>query len=95
MKSFLNGNTITYDGNEQENYSIILNNKVVAEMHLGEDGAIDLVDSIKVFVAEKGRNDFDFIEIKNDGDKLGVIVDIWQTDECIETIAFWFDDFIG
>jgi hypothetical protein len=93
MYTFNNSNTITYDGIAQEKYSIILNGNTVAAMHLDEDCAIEMLEQIKIFIAEKGRNNFDFLEIKNDNDVLGVIVDIWKDDECVSTLCFWFEDF--
>jgi hypothetical protein len=85
---------ITYEVTEDEDYNVLLNGKNVAEVLLTENECKELIAEINIFVGEKGRNDFDFVEVKNDGDKLGIIVDIWKDDECFETCCFWFEDFI-
>ena len=37
----------------------------------------------------------DYIDIKNDHDQLGLIVDIWDKEDyqLLDTYTYWFDDF--
>jgi hypothetical protein len=88
--------TIEYDGNGSETYTLLFNQMPQAELLLDEDGAIEITHAINGFVElYNAEADGDVIEIKNDDEKLGVIVDVWnkeQTD-CIDTCAFWFDDY--
>ena len=87
---------IEYDGNEEETYMLLFNQVPQAELLLGEDGAKEITKSIKSFVNEyASENEGDVIYIKNDDNKLGVIVDIWDKKQidCIETLCFWFDDY--
>jgi len=88
--------TVEYDGNGSETYTLLFNQMPQAELLLDEDGAKDIISSINGFIEQAAsENEGDILEIKNDDEKLGVIVDVWnkeQTD-CIETCAFWFDDY--
>jgi len=85
-------NVITYDGNEKETYTLFLDEKEVADLIVGEDGAIEIVDIIKDFLNEK-VSDTDIVDIKNDKDELGVIVDIFvKDDEIKDSLTIWFDN---
>lgn len=86
---------LNYDGNENETYSLMFNQIPQAELLLGEDGAMEITDCINHFIQSNIINENDIIEVKNDDDKLGIIVDIWDEEQsnCYTTCCFWFDDF--
>jgi hypothetical protein len=54
-----------------------------------------LDESIKSFIFENTNENTSRFEVKEDEDKLGIIVDIWDKEfkECINTAAFWREDF--
>lgn len=82
---------IKYTGNNQETYSLKLNNNVVAEILTGEDGAIAITEDIKNFVKDLKQCS---LVIQNDEDKLGVIVDAYVEDDHVDGRTFWFEDYI-
>jgi len=87
---------IEYDGNGNENYTLLFNQIPQAELLLDEDGAKQITDAINAFIElYSSETEGDILEIKNDDEKLGVIVDIWDKEqtECLDTACFWFDDF--
>lgn len=87
---------LEYDGNDKETYTLLFNQMPQAELLLSEDGAIEIVNDINSFLDQfASENEQDIIEVKNDDEKLGVIVDVWDNEqtECIETCCFWFDDY--
>ena len=82
---------ITYDGNENENYSLLADGVIVAELLTGEDGAKAIVKEISILVNSYVNKKF---VIQNDNDKLGVIVDVYDTnDEWYDGETYWFDEF--
>lgn len=85
---------IDYDGNDNENYSLMLNQMPYAELLLGEDGAKELTDDIRTFIETESEED-SMIGIKNDDDNLGVIVDITDKDQdnIIAEATYWFEDY--
>jgi hypothetical protein len=95
--------TIYYSGNNNENYTLVpsVNSVAIAkididssnEILLGEDQTRDLVDDINYKIDEYIGDSDNTITIKNDGDCLGIIVDVWNDDELIDTFTFWFDDY--
>ena len=52
-------------------------------------------DAIRGFIQENTETTPNNFEVKEDGDKLGIIVDIWDEDwkECVNTACFWREDF--
>jgi hypothetical protein len=98
---------IVYNGNDNENYTLILNPKEnvqatidlesTNQIMLGEDQTMELVDDINEFIRYFTTNDAFHITIKNDGDCLGIIIDVWlKSDpdgEPIATDTLWFDDY--
>ncbi len=106
--------TISYDGNDRETYSLLVDGKEVAEILLGEDAARLLLKTIvdKLFEDnyflghESEKRPFEFsnefapspyiIDIKNDDDKLGIIVDVFDEidEENVMSYTYWFEDFI-
>ena len=83
---------VRYDGNIKETYTLFYNEKEVAELFVGEDGAIEITAFINVFLKEQEHLNGNVV-IQNDGDKFGVIVDIYVGDEHKSGITLWFDDF--
>ena len=85
---------ISYKGNDNETYSLIKDGEIVAQILTGEDGAMKIIKTIKSFLLSNSDDEYNVL-IKNDGDKLGIIVDIWDEDYSylIETTTIWFDDF--
>ena len=72
-------------------FTMYLNDDQVAQIVIRkEKDAETLCNDIESFLSE--YEDVR-VEIKNDGDFLGVIVDVWEDDECIDTACFWFEDY--
>lgn len=89
-------NKITYDGNEQETYDLFLDGKKVAELLVGEDGVIEIVEKVRTFISTK-RHEFlidSNLVIQNDNDKLGLIVDLYDGENWLDGLTLWFDDFV-
>ena len=98
-------NAITYDGNDNENYTLLFKPKdnvhatidieLSNEIMLGEDETMILVSNINEAIEEYLDDSDNTITIKNDGDCLGVIVDVWNNSESdvIDTFTYWFDDY--
>ena len=84
---------IRCSGNDKETYDLIYNNEIVAELLIGEDGAMEIAELIRRFVY---KHPDCTIVIQNDSDDpfLGVIVDAYDGDDCVDSIHFMFDDFI-
>jgi len=83
---------ISYTGNEKETYNLLLKGNPVAEILTGEDGAIEITQKIKNFLSDKTGTKTDVV-IQNDGDNLGVIVDLYDDDDCVDSLTIWFDDY--
>lgn len=79
-----------------ESYGLVYNNEVVAELNVGEDGAIEIVQKVNEFLSNYNTEKDGSVVIQNDSSfpYLGVIVDIYNSEECIDSIHFMFDDFI-
>ena len=88
-------NKVTYDGNKQETYSLFLDGKTVAELLVDEDGVIEMTKEINTFLKENVKLTSETVVIQNDGDKLGVIVDVYVGDEWETGITLWFDDYVN
>ena len=74
-------------------YSILYNGEVVAQIDplVTETDAKDLVKNITDFL----RNaDGLVVVIQNDGDSLGLIVDVYSQDEHLDSCTIWFEDYI-
>jgi hypothetical protein len=86
---------VTYKKNEEGNFVLLLGDcSVVAEVLLeDEEQVIEIVEEINEFIDSQEENVV--VEVKNDDDLLGVIVDIFDEDQddIIDTLCFWFDDF--
>ena len=87
MNSFI----LQYDVADNGMYQLYKDNCYVADMDVTE--VDDLIDDIKHFINNNSQLRYD-IEIKNDNDGLGIIVDMFDLDECVDTATFWFDDYI-
>lgn len=89
---------VKYDGNKQETYNLLLDDKIVAELLIGEDGVIELVDNINSWLVKQSYKNYidPLVVIQNDDDKLGVIVDIYEKNgkDWAEGITYWFDDYV-
>lgn len=85
-------NKISYDVNCDESYTLLLNGEGRAELHLSEDEVIELVEDISSFIEIAHKDDE--VNVCNDDDMLGVIVDVFNDDDLIDTCCFWFEDFI-
>ena len=89
---------VKYIGNEQETYTLTLDGETVAELMLGEDGAIEMVNNINSWLTEQSYKNYKdpLVVIQNDADKLGVIVDIYEDkgNDWVEGQTYWFDDYI-
>jgi len=85
---------IEYDGNDNETYSLMLNQIPYAELLLDEDGAKNITDDIRSFIALE-TDEESMIGIQNDDEKLGVIVDITDKDQdnIIAEATYWFEDY--
>ena len=88
---------LTYD---TETNMLSYDTKEVAEILLADDnsmgdGAMAMVENIASFMYGYHGGDNIDITIKNDDEKLGVIVDVWNTENeaLINTACFWFDDY--
>ena len=79
-----------------ESYGLVYNNEVVGELNVGEDGAIEIVMAINEFLSKHDTEKEGSVVIQNDSSfpYLGVIVDIYDTEQHIDNIHFMFDDFI-
>ena len=89
---------VEYDGNKEGTYTLLFNQVPQAELLLCEDGAIEITTAINSFLEQNtSEAEEDVLEIKNDDEKLGIIVDVWDKEqtECIDTCCFWFDDYRG
>lgn len=93
-------NTITYDsvrayydGNEEETYTLFLNKTLgKAELFVGEDAAIEITKQVNEFIGKYNARKYEHV-LNNDGDSLGVIVDIYYKGDCIDSLTIWFDDY--
>ena len=89
---------ISYDGNINETYDLLVDGKPVAEILTGEDGAIQLSGEIADYLLFEGYDEDSvyYVEIKNDEEKLGVIVDVFDRvdEELVDTTTYWFEDYI-
>lgn len=83
---------VSYDGNSKETYTLFHEGKEVAELLVSEDGALSITNAINEFLAENHELS-NTIKIQNDGDELGVIVDIYEDVDHKEGITLWFEDF--
>lgn len=74
-----------FENNTDVNTVIVLDDQ--------EDRINELCEDIQFFVNQHPNLRY---EIKNDGDLLGIIVDVWADDsqELINTACFWFEDYI-
>lgn len=61
---------------------------------MGEDDVLELLEVVWKFIENFDTNTHS-IEIKNDSDCLGLIVDVWDADQIVlvDTATFWFEDF--
>jgi hypothetical protein len=86
---------VTYSKDKEGNFTLLLGGcSVVAKVLLDEEEQVkQIVEEIKEFI--DSQDEEVMIEIKNDDDCLGVIVDIFDKDQndIIDTLCFWFDDF--
>ena len=85
-----------YISNDSKTYDLVFGDIKQANLLLDENGANKITLAINDFMDEVfNESNGDVIEIKNDGDMLGVIVDVWDTEQTnlIDTRCFWFDDF--
>ena len=82
---------LQYDVADNGMYQLYKDNRYIADMDV--TNVDDLIYDIKHFINNKSQLRYD-IEIKNDNDGLGIIVDMFDLDECVETATFWFDDYI-
>ncbi len=86
---------VTYSKDKEGNFTLLLGScSVVAKVLLDEEEQVkQIVEEIKEFI--DSQDEEVMIEIKNDDDCLGVIVDIFDKDQddIIDTLCFWFDDF--
>lgn len=62
-----------------ESYGLVYNNEVVAELNVGEDGAIEIVQKVNEFLSNYNTEKDGSVVIQNDSSfpYLGVIVDIY------------------
>lgn len=81
---------ITYDGNADESYNLIVDGKDVAEIRTGEDGAIQITEIVRQFFGTYKNCE---IEVKNDGDKIGLIMDAYSGDVVVDSQIIYFTDF--
>jgi len=88
MNSFI----LQYDVADNGMYQLYKDNQYIADMDVTE--VDDLIGDIKHFIHNNSLPRYD-IEIKNDNDGLGIIVDMFDVDECVDTATFWFDDYIN
>ena len=74
---------IDYDGNDNENYSLMLNQIPFAALLLGEDEAKELTDDVRTFIEMEADFTLDgcMIGIRNNDEMSGVIVDITDQDQ--------------
>jgi hypothetical protein len=86
-------NIVSYDGNDTEDYELFLDGEKVATMPVGEDAAIEIVKVINTFIKNKAYRGIT-VNIQNDNDKLGVIIDLYKGDDNIDSLTLWFDDYI-
>jgi hypothetical protein len=79
-----------------ESYGLVYDNEVVAELNVGEDAAIEIVLAINEFLFKHDTEKKGSVVIQNDSSYpyLGVIVDIYNSEEHVDNIHFMFDDFI-
>lgn len=87
----MNQNRVSYDGNDEESYSLLLDGNVVGVISTGEDGAREIVRKCNSFINARPELT---PTVKNDDDQLGVIVDIYEGDDWVDGITLWFEDFI-
>jgi hypothetical protein len=82
---------VTYDGNNDESYNLVVDDQNVAEIKTGEDGAIEITEIVRqFFLTYKGCK----IVVQNDNDKLGIILDAYEGEENVASETIWFDDFV-
>ena len=82
---------LQYDVADNGMYQLYKDNRYIADMDV--TNVDDLIYDIKDFINNNSQPRYD-IEIKNDNGGLGIIVDMFDLDECVETATFWFDDYI-
>lgn len=90
-----NENLFHYAPNGENGFTIIdsENDCVVASIPFEDEvGVAILMSHINNFINNYNSDTFDF-KIKNDNEKLGIIVDVWGKDVCINTACYWFEDF--
>lgn len=89
---------VLYKQREDGDYDILLNEVPVAVSSLLDDETDVLVFDLTNFIdgVKVDSEQEVVVEIKNDDDLLGVIVDVWdeKQEEIIETACFWFDDYV-
>jgi hypothetical protein len=67
--------------------------EVVAEIPLGVNPD-SILDQVRDFLSGLEWDKKATITIKNDDDKLGVIVDYYIGDDCEDSETIWFDDYM-
>jgi hypothetical protein len=98
LRTYVAGMKFTYEKNEApDSYTLVYNRKPCAEILLNEEGAKELIEFMNFTISKELllSEDILFPEVKNDGDKLGIIVDFWDIkyEECVSSALFLFDDF--
>ena len=81
---------ITYTEDNNGVYHLYLNGEITATLPKNIDH-YELVDIIQNFVLD--YDNFNKVVIQNDGDNLGVIVDIFDDEYHIAGKTYWFEDF--
>lgn len=93
-------NRVSYKGNDKETYSLLIDGEVVGEILTGEDGAIELVQTLNDFINKRGKiiEEEELIILQNDSDypPIGVIMDFYDKtgDNHHANTFYLFDDFI-
>lgn len=85
----------------QENgvYYLLKNGEICAELsEIEKSGVLDLIKDINLFLNEHDEQ-YDSVNIQNDGNNLGIIVDLYQLgnseemEHFITGNTYWFEDY--
>lgn len=77
-----------------KNSNLFYNDVEVAQVNFEESFLsieLDLIEDIEDFIVPY-KEDYN-VSITNDGGYLGIIVDIYDKDELIDSKCFWFDEY--
>lgn len=91
---------LSYTGNKEESYDLLINGQFVAKVNTGEDQVRNIIDDIEDFMSDYWT-EFDSINIQNDSDEPinGIIVDLYQKGKSedmehhIAGRSYWFEDY--